>query len=114
MSLASVQGWRRWPAAAAIALTAVALSGCVVVPARHHAAGPWVAVAPPAPYAEVVPARPYAGSIWIQGYWGWHNDRHDWVPGHWEHDRPGYAWHPHAWVQDGRGWHEQPGYWSRR
>lgn len=106
----------------AVALSALALSACVVAPYPRQAvyypetSGSVVVtdVAPPAPYAEVVPAVPFAGAVWIGGYWGWSGGRHSWVPGRWERPRPGYAWAPHHWEQRGGRWHEHAGGWVRR
>ncbi len=72
-----------------LAVAGLALSGCVVVPPRHH-------VAPvPQPYVEVVPAMPYAGAVWIAGYWNWSGGRRYWVPGRWEHPHHGGGHHGH-------------------
>lgn len=106
-------------------LTAVLLSACIVAPYPRHAvyAEPMpvgapvplvvVDVAPPAPYVQVVPAIPYAGAIWIGGYWGWNEGRHQWVTGRWEQGRPGYRWHSHGWVNQGGRWHLHGGGWVR-
>ena len=67
------------PRILAVALSALALSACVVAPyprqaAYYPEAGGSVVVTdvpPPAPYVEPVPVVPYAGAIWIGGYWGW-------------------------------------------
>lgn len=71
-------------------------------------------VPPPAPYEEAVPPPPFAGAMWIRGYWGWADGRHEWVPGRWETARPGYRYRSPAWVRDGRGWRLSPGGWTRR
>lgn len=100
---------------------AVALTGCVVVPAHHrggevaYVPAPVVVVdtPPPAPYVEVVPTMPYAGGVWIGGYWGWSGGRHQWVPGHWDHGRPGYRWEPHRWERADGHWHLRGGAWVR-
>ena len=117
----------------AAALSALALSACVVAPypGRVVYAQPVPAygqpvpavsyeqpvvvvdIAPPAPYVEVVPAIPFAGAIWIGGYWGWHGNRHQWVPGRWDRPRPGYDYRPHAWVQQGGRWQLHGGGWVR-
>ena len=104
-----------------VALSALALSACVVAPYPRQAyysdaGGPVVVtdVAPPAPYVEVVPAIPFPGALWIGGYWGWSGGRHNWVPGRWERPRPGYTWSPHRWEQRGGRWQLHPGGWVRR
>ena len=105
-----------------VALSALALSACVVAPYPRQGAyyadagGPVVVtdVAPPAPYVEVVPVMPFAGALWIGGYWGWSGGRHHWVSGRWEHPRAGYGWSPHRWEQRGGHWQLHPGGWVRR
>ena len=104
-----------------IALSALALSACVIAPYPRQVAyypepgGPIVAdVAPPQPYTEVVPVMPYPGAIWIGGYWGWSGGRHNWVPGRWDQGRPGYAWTPHRRESRGGHWYLQNGGWARR
>lgn len=107
--------------AAGLSLTAVALGGCVVVPAGgrypqhggYDTQGDVVYQAPPPPQAEVVVAAPGPGYVWIGGYWGWSAGRHMWVPGRWILGRPGHRWVPHAWHPHGRGWRHAPGHWSR-
>jgi hypothetical protein len=99
---------RRLANAAALLALAASLSACVMVPTRHG----YVAVAPPAPHVEVVGVAPGPGYFWIDGYWGWHGNRHAWVGGHWEKRRPGYRWEPHAWQRDGGRYRESPGRWQ--
>jgi hypothetical protein len=107
---------------AAATLCAASLSACVVAPVRPYGygygapAGEVVIanVPPPAPYVEVVPALPFAGAVWIGGYWGWRNGRHEWVGGRYEAARPGFAWEPHHWVQHDNRWHLEGGAWVRR
>ena len=97
-----------------LALSALALSACVVAPYPRYAAQAYPAypanptydeeiavanVAPPPPYAEVIPVIPFAGAIWLGGYWGWSGGRHVWVGGRWDHPRPGYGWAPHRWPR---------------
>ena len=103
-----------------VALSALALSACVVAPYPRYAVadqgyyeGPAVDVAPPAPYVEVVPLIPFPGAIWIGGYWGWNGGRHQWVPGRWDRPRVGYSWRPHAWLQIGGQWRLRGGGWVR-
>jgi len=92
----------------------VALSGCIVVPARQpYYVGEPVTVAPPPPREEVVGVAPAVGYVWIGGYWGWYGGRHQWVAGHWEAPRPGYRWVPHAWVAEGGRWRLHEGHWAR-
>ncbi|MDQ6679576.1 MAG: hypothetical protein M3Y67_01250 [Pseudomonadota bacterium] len=104
----------------AVALSALALSACVVAPYPRQSAyypeagGVYAEAPPPAPYVEVVPAIPYPGAVWIGGYWGWSGGRHNWVGGRWERPRPGYAWAPHRWEQRGSRWHLRDGGWVRR
>jgi hypothetical protein len=113
-----------------VALSALALSACVVAPYPRYGAQAYPAypanaaydeeiavanMAPPPPYAEVIPAIPFAGAIWLSGYWGWSGGRHAWVGGRWDHPRPGHVWAPHRWVQGGGGqWHLHGGGWVRR
>jgi hypothetical protein len=104
---------RSFAGGAALGLAALALTGCVVVPARPYYEGPVVAVAPPPPQAEVYGAAPVAGYIWIGGFWNWVGGRHVWVGGHWEAPRPGYRWAPHRWEPVGNGWRLNPGHWER-
>jgi hypothetical protein len=101
--------------------TALSLTACVVVPAQPYGDGgyaqqpyyePVVPVAPPPPRVEYVGPPPVVGYLWIGGYWGWHDGRHDWVPGHWEAPRPGYRWVPHEWVHEGNGWRLHGGHWD--
>ncbi len=108
----------------AIAPLALALGGCVVVPAHGygHRPGPVVVapaaqvgvevmVAPPAPHVEVVGVAPGPGYFWIAGFWNWAGSRHVWVPGRWEAHRPGQVWVPHQWHQHGNGWRQEHGHW---
>jgi hypothetical protein len=90
---------------------ALALTGCIVVPADPYY-GP-VMVAPPVPRVEVIGAAPYPGYFWTGGYWSWVGHRHVWVPGYWAAPRPGYRWAPHAWRPYGGGWRAYPGRWHR-
>ena len=126
LSMRSI-GWSILPLSAAL------LSACVVAPypaqrVVYAAPAPAISnppppayeqppvvvdVAPPAPVVEVVPAIPFAGALWIGGYWGWNNGRHQWVAGRWERPRPGYQWHAHSWVQEGGHWHLHAGGWVR-
>lgn len=110
--------------AAICALTTLALSGCVVAPYAQRplvytqpAPGETeiiVGVAPPAPYVEVVPVAPFQGAVWISGYWGWSQGRHQWIPGRYDRARPGYRWEPHHWVAGPHGnWHLRGGAWVR-
>ena len=103
-----------------VALSALALSACVVAPYPRYAVanqgyyeGPAVDVAPPAPYAEVVPVIPFPGALWIGGYWGWNGGRHNWVPGRWDRPRAGYSWQPHIWLNIGGYWRQRGGHWRR-
>jgi hypothetical protein len=91
----------------------VALSACVVVPARGYYVGSAVAVEPPPVRIETYGAAPYPGYIWAGGYWNWVGGRHEWVPGHWEAPRRGYRWEPHQWVHERDGWHLHGGHWVR-
>ena len=102
----------------------LALSACVVAPypqqqvvyPQNEPGGPEVVVglAPPAPYVEVIPAAPFLGALWISGYWGWSQGRHQWVPGRHVQPRPGHRWEPHHWAQGPRGnWHLRGGRWTR-
>ena len=107
------------------AAAAVVLSACVVAPypQQRQVIYPqpaanygdvMVGVPPPAPYVEVVPAAPFVGALWITGYWGWSQGRHQWVPGRYVQPRPGYRWEPHHWVPGERGnWHLRGGGWVR-
>jgi hypothetical protein len=108
---------------AVCAATAMTLSACVIAP---YPQGELVytqpipneyeitaGVPPPAPYVEVIPAAPFLGAIWINGYWGWSQGRHQWVPGRYDHARPGYRWEPRHWIHGPRGnWHLRGG-WRR-
>lgn len=100
---------------AAMVAATTALSACVVAPYQQQMAYDqpdlMVGVAPPAPYIETVPVIPFAGAVWLNGYWGWSNGRHQWVPGRYERPRPGYRMEPHRWVQGPRGnWHLRGGW----
>lgn len=100
--------------AAALALVATLLSGCVVAPIGPPYGGAVVSVAPPAPNVEVYGPPPVVGYIWIAGFWNWVGNRHVWVPGHWDAPRPGYRWAPHRWAPIGGGWRLDPGHWERQ
>lgn len=100
------------------------LSACVVAPyPQNQVVYPQgglgeteivVGVAPPAPYVEVIPVAPFLGALWISGYWGWSQGRHQWVPGRYVQPRPGQRWQPHQWMQGPRGdWHLRGGRWAR-
>jgi hypothetical protein len=117
-------------------LAASVLAGCVMVPAQPYGtvasvqpyygnggygygdgggyAAPVVPVAPPPPQVEYAGPPPVAGYIWLGGYWGWHDGRHEWMRGHWEAPRPGYVWSPHVWVHEGDGWRLHGGRWQPR
>jgi hypothetical protein len=109
---------------AVCAATTMTLSACVVAPYPQgqvvytqpvpNETDVTVGVPPPAPYVEVIPAAPFLGALWISGYWGWSQGRHQWVPGHYERARPGFRWEPHHWVQgSGGNWHLRGGGWRR-
>jgi hypothetical protein len=107
----------------ALAVTALALSACVIAPYPRYggyANGAYdadIAVAnvpPPAPYAEIVPVIPFAGAVWLSGHWGWSGGRHQWESGRWDRGRPGYGWSPNRWEQRGGQWHLRGGGWRRR
>jgi|HubBroStandDraft_5_1064220.scaffolds.fasta_scaffold124934_2 hypothetical protein len=53
---------------------AVALSACVVQPARPPQ---------PEPVVEVMPAAPAPGYHWVKGHYRWEGDRWVWMRGHW-------------------------------
>ncbi|MDR2332301.1 MAG: hypothetical protein LBE61_02335 [Burkholderiaceae bacterium] len=117
--------FRPWLAGAA--LSALALTGCVVapvgqpyysdpysnVPDTQAYAPVYAPIAPPVPYVETVPVAPYPGAIWIGGYWNWTGHRHAWVPGRYERPRPGYHWEPRRWDRGPRGWQQHGGGWRR-
>jgi WXXGXW repeat (2 copies) len=95
---------------AALAWLLMLTAGCVAAPAPAYTG--YVTVAPPAPRPEVIGVAPVPGYVWIGGYWGWSNGRHQWQEGHWEAPRPGYHWSAHRWEQEGNGWREHPGHWE--
>ena len=103
--------WSRVGAAAA-ALVALSLAGCVVYPARVGYVGDVVYDAPPAPIVETYGVAPGPGYFWIGGYWNWVGGRHEWVGGHWAEPRRGYRWEPHRWEHAGGGWRQRPGHWE--
>lgn len=93
------------------AAAALALTGCVVVPARD-----WdveADQAPPPPRYEAVPVAPALGWIWIAGFWRWANRGYVWVPGYWTAPRPGWRWAPHRWEPYGPRWRHYGGRWER-
>jgi hypothetical protein len=106
-----------------LSLSALALSGCVVVPYPSRRVpvvvqepvydGPVVMVEPPPVIVEAPVAAPAAGYVWIGGYWNWVGARHIWVRGYWAPPRVGWAWAPHRWVRVGGGWRMAPGRWVR-
>jgi hypothetical protein len=99
---------------AAVSITALSLSACVVAPLPgYYESGPVVNVAPPPPQGEVIGVAPAVGYIWIGGFWNWVGGRHVWVHGHWDAPRPGYRWAPHRWEQAPGGWRMHPGHWER-
>jgi hypothetical protein len=104
---------RRMVALALAFAPAIAMVGCVVVPARPYYGGEVVEVAPPAPQVEYVGPPPVVGYLWLGGYWAWRGGRHEWVPGHWEAPRAGYHWVPHGWAREGNGWRFHEGHWAR-
>lgn len=98
----------------AVAMSSLALTGCVVAPpASQPYYGQPVMVAPPPHRVEVVGVAPYPGHVWIGGYWGWSGRGHNWVPGRWEAPRHGHRWEPHRWEKQNGHWREQPGRWER-
>jgi YXWGXW repeat-containing protein len=100
----------------AISMLAIAVTGCVVVPAQPHQyyVGTVVATAPPPPRVEVYGVAPGPDYVWLGGYWSWAGGRHEWVGGHWEHGRPHQRWVAHRWVHERDGWHLSEGHWERR
>lgn len=60
-----------------LSAAALALSACVVEPARPPR---------PAPLVEVVPARPAPEYHWVKGHYVWVGNHWDWVRGHWALD----------------------------
>lgn len=106
-------GHNRWSklGCAALLMTALALGGCIVEPARYGYASEVVVAAPPAPVVETYGVAPGPGFFWMGGYWNWVGGRHVWVGGHWAEGRPGYRWEPHAWVHVNGGWRLREGHW---
>lgn len=96
----------------AAAAGALALAGCVVVPAGEYYEAE-VDQPPPAPRYEVVPVAPAVGWLWIGGYWRWGGRGYAWVPGYWSAPRPGYRWAPPRWEPYGNRWRQYGGRWVR-
>jgi len=103
---------------AVAAAAALAVSACVVVPARGYRGGGYytgaVSIAPPAPQVEVYGVPPVAGYVWLGGFWNWVGGRHVWVGGHWSAPHTGYRWAPNRWEHRRDGWHMNGGAWVRR
>ena len=123
----------------ATVLAMLALSGCVIVPARPYTvvqsvpqAQPQVVYntypvytqppdgavvynnAPPPPaQVEVIPALPFYGAVFINGFWGWNSGRHHWVPGHYVRPVPGHRFVPQRWDNQGGRWALRGGFWVR-
>jgi hypothetical protein len=68
---------------------------------------------PPAVVVEARGYAPYPDAIWIDGHWGWNQNRYLWHRGYWDHARPGYSYVPHRWYRDRGGWRLSAGYWRR-
>ncbi len=124
---------------AGIALAALALTGCVIAPARPYTivqpvpqAQPQIVyntypvyeqpppggvvygnLPPPPTQVEVVPAVPFVGAVFISGYWGWNGGRHYWVPGHYTRPVAGHRFAPHRWEPVGGRWVLRGGFWVR-
>jgi hypothetical protein len=94
------------------AVTAVAATLGVAMPATSSAADVFVRVAPPPARVEATPA-PRHGHVWVPGYWDWRGHRHVWTAGHWERERRGYVYHEPRWVERNGGWYMERGRWSR-
>ena len=103
-------------------LSALVVSGCVMVPYSPRSANAYPApddveataeAPPPPPQVEVIPVVPFAGAIWLGGYWGWRGGRHHWVQGRWERPRAGFIWSPHRWAPLNGRWHLRGGGWIR-
>jgi hypothetical protein len=100
--------------AAAVVLSAGALTGCIVAPAPgYYRPAAVVTVAPPVAPVEVYGAPPTPGFIWFPGFYGWEGGAHVWHAGYWGPGRAGYSWAPHRWVSYGGGWRMEPGHWVR-
>ena len=70
--------------------------------------------APPPLRREIIveSTRPSAKHVWIAGYWGWRNGRHEWIKGRWElPPRVGAVWVAPRWEQRGEGYVFVEGVW---
>lgn len=102
----------RIPLAISALALAASLAGCSTY--AYGPDGSAIAVAPPPVRLEAYGPAPYPDAIWIGGYWGWDNGRHQWHGGHWDHNREGYRWRAHRWEQDRGSWRMRQGGWERR
>lgn len=107
-------------------LAALALGGCVAVPADdyyyadddYYYGGRDTVIVTPPPRVEYRGYPPAPSYIWIDGYWDWTGHRHEWRPGRWappgthivrppirhhDHDRDGRR----DWDRDGRRDHDR-------
>jgi WXXGXW repeat (2 copies) len=112
-----------------LAVSVVALTGCVVAPAPYYqsrvavvqpggavtatANVEYVQTAPPAPYNEVVTVSPGVGYVWTPGIWLWSGGRYTWRAGVWSRPPSGYStWSNGGWYHTpGRGWYHSGGHW---
>src|SRR5579862_8813400 len=99
----------------AATLVALALGGCVVVPAGPdyaYANAPYATLPPPTAQVEVVPASPGGAYVWTPGFWFWGGGAYSWRGGRWVVPPAGYhTWRPGYWSAGPRGHHWTPGQW---
>lgn len=90
-------------AAASLVLFMAFLGGCAAT----------VAAPPPPRLVEVRPTVPFYGTVWIDGYYAYRQDRYVWVEGRYVRPpHPRAAWVPGHWQQHRRGWKWHKGYWK--
>ena len=101
-----------------LALVAVFVAGCVVVPGSQYpeqhqtpayggerALLPPPPVGPPPPFREPRPNQPSPAYVWLDGYWDWDGARFFWQPGRWVVAPQGQVWEAHRWAHSSKhGW----------
>ncbi len=90
---------------AAVVLSLVATSGCVVRARGGVRIRPAAVVVvnegPPPPRAYVPENRP--GYIWVEGRWDRRGGQWAWMDGHWERQRANHRWEQGRWERRNNG-----------
>ena len=104
IDMASIKGFRKYLAVAALSLAPIASHAGVFIS---------VGFAPPALPVYTQPLCPGDGFLWTPGYWSYGPDGYYWVPGVWVRPpQTGFLWTPGYWGWGGSAFIFHTGYWG--